>query len=115
MLNVTSEGFVYEWVPDPTSTALNPLKRGSWVKTLGGFQICDVDGFTYLVSNGFRVEDLPCGFHQVRVTPDFPVTPDTTMWLSELVDIRDFDADNNRYHKLIICHWIVTGKQGNPE
>ena len=75
-MNVTDDGFVFMWKPDPESTDTNPARQGEWIKTLNGFQLCDIDGDTYLIYNGFEVAEMPCGLHQVRIKfPDFSFRP----------------------------------------
>jgi len=106
LMNVTGEGFVYAWVPQDTGIA-NPARNGYWEKTLNGMQLCDIGDYTYVIYNGFKVEsngtELNCGLKQVRIA--FPTVYDTfdaPFWLSELIDIRDFNPINNEYHKLTI-------------
>lgn len=110
LMEVTDEGFVYAWTPDPDSTDPNAARRGTWEKTLNGFQLCDIGDFTYLIYNGFEVEDLPCGIQQLRIEfPDMPIVTNTGIFISELVDIRDFNSVNNEYHKLTIDNSCALG------
>jgi len=101
LMNVTNEGFIYAWRKDDESTETNQARNGEWKKTLNGFQLSDIGDETYLIYNGFLIEDVPCGLQQIKVSfPTLPVTTETGFWLSELVDVRDFNPVNNKYHKL---------------
>lgn len=115
LMNLTDTGFVVMWFPDEDSTETNPARQGEWKKTVNGFQLCDIGEFTYLIYNGFSVTDgaglpLPCGLQQVRISfPDFPDIEGNGMYLSELVDVKDFNPVDNVYHKLTFTNGCNLG------
>jgi hypothetical protein len=106
LMNVTGEGLVYAWVPKDNGDN-NPARNGFWEKTNNGMQLCDIGDYTYVIYNGFKVESngspMDCGLKQIRFSfPNIYNAIDSPFWLSELVDIRDFNPINNEYHKLTI-------------
>ena len=115
LMNVTDDGFVLMWVFDSESTETNPARQGKWIKTLNGFQLCNIGEFTYFIYNGFEVADefglpLPCGLQQVKIIfTDFPDIEGNGMYLSELVDIKDFNSANNVFHKLTFTNGCNLG------
>lgn len=108
LLNVSSENFVYLWIPDPEKADdPNPARRGEWIKTLGGLQLCDIGDYTYIIYNGFKIQAMSCGLQQISIRFDTATVGGSGVihrWMSELVDIKDFSINNNDFHKLIISH-----------
>lgn len=68
-----------------------------WIETVNGLQVVTIEGFDYICYNGFALStELPCGYRYLIVEDS------VESFYSEVLDIRDFDYDNNEYHKLII-------------
>jgi len=115
LMNVEDEGFVYQFVYKDNGNN-NVARNGFWKKTLNGFQVCDIGDETLLIYNGFKVKsDLPfnemsCGYRQVRISfldqVDSVFTP---IYLSELIDVRDFNPANNTLHRLNITNTCALG------
>lgn len=98
MYNVSSDGITYIVI------------NGQFVETNNGIQLCDIGDYTYFICNGIEVEDLPCGLRQINILFDIvPPAGLSKRFMSELIDVREFNVLDNLYHKLEVSNSCALG------
>jgi len=92
IVNILNESLVLAWNIDSLEFS----------QTNNGLSICTIGNYTYLIYNGFEIEQIECGIKQLEVV--LTGLSESAIFMSELIDVKDFDVLDNEFHKIKISN-----------